>query len=220
MEKDKCFICFEENLNLYICCHICTPLACSNCIDMMNKIYENVCTICNSKLPIGHRKIEIGCTSKMSVLSLPKLFYLETDEKPKLDFYSIKVKGKIIHNVLKFKEYEGKFFLLNSGFPFHFFESFSILYDKKTLIRSIENVKNKPIIFKGFVPEIFVGVNIILYINNYNKMKILYENNIIYIEDFERVTKKFKYIYYNVTDNEYYLSLRREDNDFNCCNIL
>lgn len=217
MEKDKCFVCFEDNSVLYSCCHICSCLACNNCIDTMNNLYKNKCTICNSFLPLGYKRIETGNSEKMSITMRPKIFYLETDKKPECYFYSVKIKDKIIENILQVKENNGKYFLLNSNFPFHYFETFSILFENNITIKSI----GEKIISDFFIPEIFIGAKDILHITGYDNIKILYRSSIIYRNDFERICKRNKKKYFTVTDNIFFRNLREDESYYeNCCIFL
>lgn len=224
MENDKCFVCFEEKNQLFVCCHICSPLICEECINSMNNIYENKCTICQSHLPLGYKKIETGDTEKMKVTERPDIFYLETEEKPISKYYSVKINDHVIENILKLYCFEDeKYYLINSNFPFEYFNSFSILTEKKLKLKSINKCKKEKdynVLFNQFIPKLFIGSNSVIYIKNINDLKIVYSNSVIYREDFERIIKKYRKFYFELIDNIFYRSLSNNEEQMVCCNFL
>ena len=183
----------------------------------MDRTYRNKCTICNSGLPVGHKKTESGNSSKISVSRKPAIFYLETDKEPKYDYYSVRIKKVVIHNILRKQIYQDKYYLINSNFPFHYFDSFSILLDEDIPIKSIE----KEEICNDFIPEIFVGANSIVYIYSYNSLKTLYSNHTIYQQDFKRISRRCRNSYFSVNNNSFFRNLREDDTSCdNCCIFL
>lgn len=213
MEKDKCFVCFEEGVNLSICCHICKPLICDNCLQEMNKLH-NSCTICNNRLPLGYREVEIGEAMELSVVKKPVAFYLDTKITPKYSLYSVEINGIIINNILKTEKLSDKYYLLNSNFPFHYFEKFSILYEENIVIKSISSKS----INLSFQPTMFVGLTEIIFIYDYNSLKTVFKNYKIFREDFNRVCRNNRKHYFTITDNVFYRNL--EEGNYNSCCIF
>ena len=219
IDKDKCFVCFEENSELIVCCHVCSPLICSGCLSEMNEKYEAKCTICNNFLPCGYTFVESGKTTKISISNKPILFYLKTETQPVNKFYSVKVCDLVIENILKVIKLENKFYLLNSNFSFNLFEHFEILYEDEIEVKSIGYRQTRRL-FENFTPEIFVGCNSIVHVYGNNKIRLLFKGNCIFLEDFERVLRNNRKNYFEVVDNFFYQNLIERDDIVNCCCIL